>query len=184
MVSRQRIIMYIALLAAYGIVIGLLEQMIPIVISFAPGSKLGLANLVTIIALFTLDVRDSLKVVWLRLLVGTLLGGTLSTFLYSFAGAFLSYFAMLLAKQLGPRWISVIGVSTLGGFMHNFGQLVVASLIARSFTVLLYLPVLSVTGLVSGILVGVCGNYLLARIPKLRIMHQSMVQRQKKDSWT
>ncbi len=88
--------------------------------------------------------RDSFLLLWLRLFLTTLLGGTISTFLYSMSGALLSYFGMLLVKQLGPKRISIIGISAAGGFMHNVGQLLMASFIAQSWTVMLYLPVLSV----------------------------------------
>ncbi|WP_373737932.1 Gx transporter family protein, partial [Jeotgalibaca porci] len=126
-------LIYISLLAAQGVVITLLERSIPFPFAFAPGAKLGLANIITILAIFTLPAKDSLKVVWMRLLVSTLLGGTLSTFLYSFAGAFLSYFGMLSVRRLGPKHVSLIGVSATGGILHNVGQLVVASTIAQSF---------------------------------------------------
>ena len=67
------------------------------------------------------------------------------------SGALLSYFGMLLVKQLGPKRVSIIGISAAGGFMHNVGQLLMASFIAQSWTVMLYLPVLSVLGILSGL---------------------------------
>lgn len=90
---------YIAMLVAQGVIIGLIENMIPYPFAFAPGAKLGLANLITIIAIFTMRKRDSFFLVCLRLILTTLLGGTLSTFFYSASGALLSYFGMLLVKQ-------------------------------------------------------------------------------------
>ena len=104
----------------------------------------------------------------MRLLISTLLGGTLSTFLYSFAGAFLSYGGMLLVRLLGPKRVSMIGISATGGILHNVGQLAMASLIAHSFSVMLYLPILSVTGIFSGIAVGVAANYLLEHVSTIR----------------
>ncbi|MGP6140763.1 MULTISPECIES: Gx transporter family protein [unclassified Jeotgalibaca] len=161
-------LIYIALLAAQGVVITLLERSIPFPFAFAPGAKLGLANIITILAIFTLPSRDSLKVVWMRLLISTLLGGTLSTFLYSFAGAFLSYFGMLSVRRLGPKHVSLIGVSATGGILHNVGQLVVASTIAQSFGVMLYLPVLALTGIFSGIAVGIAANYLMEHVVTIK----------------
>lgn len=161
-------LIYIALLAAQGVVITLLERSIPFPFAFAPGAKLGLANIITILAIFTLPAKDSLKVVWMRLLVSTLLGGTLSTFLYSFAGTFLSYFGMLLVRRLGPKHVSLIGVSATGGILHNVGQLVVASTIAQSFSVMLYLPVLAITGIFSGIAVGIAANYLMEHVVTIK----------------
>ncbi|MGX7418887.1 Gx transporter family protein [Carnobacterium gallinarum] len=167
MTKNQKLV-YIALLAAQGVVIGLIERGIPFPFAFAPGAKLGLANLITILAIFTLPVKDSFSVVWMRLLLTTLLGGTLSTFLYSCAGALLSYIGMLIVKQLGPKRVSIIGISATGGILHNIGQLAVASWIAQTWTVMLYLPVLSFMGILSGIAIGIAANYLLEHVQTLK----------------
>ena len=106
--------------------------------------------------------------IWLRLILTTLLGGTVSTFLYSMSGSLLSYFGMLLVKQLGPKRVSIIGISAAGGFLHNVGQLVTASWIAQSWSVMLYLPVLAFFGILSGIAIGIAANYLLQRVDTLR----------------
>ena len=166
--NKNKRLIYISLLAAQGVVITMLERAIPFPFAFAPGAKLGLANIITLLAIFTLPYKDSLKVVWMRLLISTLLGGTLSTFLYSFAGAFLSYGGMLLVRLLGPKRVSVIGISATGGILHNVGQLAMASLIAQSFSVMLYLPILSITGIFSGVAVGVAANYLLEHVSTIR----------------
>lgn len=166
--NRLRKIIFISLLVAQGVIIGLIENMIPYPFAFAPGAKLGLANLITIIAIFTMPKRDSFLLVGLRLILTTLLGGTISTFLYSFSGAILSYFGMLLIKQLGPKQVSIIGISATGGFMHNVGQLVTASWIAQSWAVMLYLPILSFLGILSGIAIGIAANFLLQRVDTLR----------------
>lgn len=165
---RLRRIIFISLLVAQGVIIGLIENMIPYPFAFAPGAKLGLANLITIIAIFTMPKKDSFKLVVLRLILTTLLGGTVSTFLYSFSGSMLSYLVMLLIKTLGPKRVSIIGISGAGGFMHNVGQLITASWIAQSWSVLLYLPVLSFFGILSGFAIGLAANYLLRRVNTLK----------------
>ncbi len=161
---------YIALLVAQGVIIGLIERMIPFPFAFAPGAKLGLANLITIVALFTMSFRDSFMLLWMRLILTTLLGGTLSTFLYSAGGAILSYFGMLAIKQLGPKRVSLIGISAAGGVLHNVGQLLIASLIAQSWTVLLYLPILSFIGILAGIAIGIAANYLFEHVSTLNYL--------------
>ncbi|MGX7350248.1 Gx transporter family protein [Dolosicoccus paucivorans] len=172
---RYQLLVYIAALAAQAVVISLLERMIPSPFVFAPGAKLGLANLITIIALFTLPTKYSFQVVTLRLILTMLLGGTLSTFFYSVAGGYLSYFGMLLAKQLGPKRVSVIGLSIFGGILHNIGQLAVAALFAKSWSVLNYLPVLYISGLLAGAATGITGYYLLNHIKILRQYHQHFI---------
>jgi len=159
--SRLQRIIFISLLVAQGVVIGLVENMIPYPFAFAPGAKLGLANLITIIALFTMPKKDSFLLIWLRLILTTLLGGTVSTFLYSMSGSLLSYFGMSLVKQLGPKRVSIIGISAAGGF---------------------YLPVLSFFGILSGIAIGIAANYLLRRVETLR-RFQIDYERQTKVKW-
>lgn len=177
--SKRQTLNFITMLAAQAVVISLIERMITPPFAFAPGAKLGLGNLISLIAIFTLPARDSVKVVALRLLISTFLGGTFSTFLYGFAGTSLSYLGMLAAKQLGPKRVSPIGISILGGMLHNLGQLIVFATIARSFYVLNYLPILSFTGILSGFLVGLAATYLLEKVGPLRHYHQQVLSQWK-----
>jgi len=166
MTKNQRLV-YIALLAAQAVIISILERAIPFPFAIAPGAKIGLANIITCMAMYTLSVRDASKVVAIRLILAALLGGNLSSFMYSASGAILSFLGMLAVKQLGPSRISLIGVSVAGAIMHNVGQLLIASWIAQTWTVLLYLPVLSFIGILSGIAIGIIANYLLTHVEKL-----------------
>ncbi|TCD46235.1 Gx transporter family protein [Streptococcus sp. X16XC17] len=166
---------FITMLAAQAIVISVMERAIPSPFTFAPGAKLGLGNLVTIIAIFTLPPRDNMKVIGLRLFVSTFLSGTFSTFLYSLSGTVFSYLVMTTMKLLGSKRVSIIGISTLGGIMHNMGQLLVFAFIAQSWMVLNYLPILAFSGILSGFLVGVTGNYLLKKIQVLHVYHKEML---------
>lgn len=127
--------------------------------------------------------KDSFLLVCLRLILTTLLGGTLSTFLYSMSGAMLSYFGMLLVKKIGPKYVSIIGISATGGFMHNVGQLLTASFIAQTWSVLLYLPILSFLGILSGIAIGIAANYLLRRVDTLR-RFQNEHEQQTQEKWS
>lgn len=181
--GKYHIMVYIAMLAAQGLVIALLERLIPSPFAFAPGAKLGLANLVTIIAIFTLPLKQSAQVVILRTVLTMLIGGTFSTFLYSFAGAVFSYLIMILLKNLGPDKVSIIGISVMGGIAHNIGQLSMAALLAKTWAIMNYLPVLSLSGLLAGFAVGLVGNFLLHRINILRIYHQQMANSSKHQSW-
>lgn len=178
-----RLLVYISMLVAQGVVIGILERAIPSPFSFAPGAKLGLSNLVTIISLFTLPIQYSFQVVLLRVVLTMLLGGTVSTFLYSITGAILSYVVMLLLKCLGPRRVSIVGISVMGGVMHNVGQLFMAALLARSWSVLNYLPVLSLSGMLAGIAVGLVGNFLLNRVTVLKMYHYELVKTKHQQLW-
>lgn len=161
---------YIALLAAQATIISLLERVLPNLFAFAPGAKLGLANIVTMLAIFTLSNKDSFKVVTIRVFLSALLGGTFSMFIYSFVGSYLSFFAMILVKRLGPNVVSFVGISACGGIIFNLGQLIVASSIAGSFSIMLYLPVLSVAGIAAGIVVGLIANFLMGNVASIKKM--------------
>lgn len=160
--------LFIAMLAAQAVIISVIERFIPAPFAFAPGAKLGLGNLISLIAIFSLPIKDSVKVVLIRLSLTTFLAGGFSSFLYAFSGTMLSYGGMLAAKQLGPKRVSLIGISTLGGMLHNLGQLLVFATIARSYYALNYLPILAFSGILSGFVVGLAGHFLLKKITPLR----------------
>lgn len=158
---------YIALLVAQALVLYIVESMIPMPF-ITPGAKLGLTNLVTVIALYTLSSKkDAFLVIILRLILSTILGGNLSSFLYSTVGTILSYLVMLLAKELGKNRLSIIGVSASGAVFHNIGQLLVASAIVKNLAVMLYLPALSIAGIGTGIFIGITANYAVKHMIKL-----------------
>lgn len=158
---------YIGLLVAQALVLYIVEGMIPVPF-ITPGAKLGLANLVTVIALYTFDNnKDVFLIITLRLILSTIFGGNLSSFMYGAAGAMLSYYIMIFAKKVGKDRLSIIGVSAAGAVFHNVGQLVVASAIVHNIDVMLYLPVLSIAGIGTGIFIGITANYVVAHMIKL-----------------
>ncbi|GFH40081.1 Gx transporter family protein [Lactococcus insecticola] len=158
---------YIALLTATATIIGIVESLFPSPFAFAPGAKFGFANLVILIAIFTLKKSEVLTLMCLKLLITALFTG-FSVFMYSASGGLLSLLAMYLVKLLGPRLISLIGISLAGGFFHNVGQLLMAAFIAQTPAVLLYLPWLAFFGLLAGFFIGVAGNSLLYKIKPIR----------------
>jgi heptaprenyl diphosphate synthase len=158
---------YISLLVAQALVLYIFESMIPVPF-ITPGAKLGLANLVTVIALYTLgNNKQVFLVVMLRLLLSTMFGGNLSSFMYSASGAIFSYFIMVFVKSIGKDKLSIIGVSASGAVFHNIGQLLIASAIVRNINVMLYLPVLSIAGIGTGIFIGITANYVINHMVKL-----------------
>lgn len=165
---------YIAILCAQGVIIGLIERSIPSPFVFAPGAKIGLTNIITLLSIYTLSFTDAFFLVIIRLFLTTLIGGTVSTLMYAFAGAMLSFFSMYILKAINFKNVSFIGISAVGGLMHNVGQLIVASLIAQSFSVMLYLPVLSLMGILAGIAVGIIVNYLLRHVKALQMIQKKL----------
>lgn len=160
---------YIGLLVAQALVLHIFERMIPVPF-ITPGAKLGLSNLITVVALYTLDnKRDAFLVVLLKLTLSTMFGGNLSSFMYSAAGGVLSFLAMVLIKEGFKDKVSIVGVSAAGAIFHNVGQLLIASSIVRNISVMLYLPVLSIVGIGTGIFIGVTANYLVRHLSRLPV---------------
>lgn len=160
-------IVYIGLLVAQALVLHLFERMIPVPF-IAPGARLGLANLITVIAIYTLDSKkDAFLVLFLRLTLSTMFGGNLSSFMYSAAGGILSFLAMIFVKEVFKDKVSIIGVSASGAIFHNVGQLLVASSIVKNIGVMLYLPILSAMGIGTGIFIGITANYVVVHLKKL-----------------
>jgi heptaprenyl diphosphate synthase len=157
---------FLALLISLALILSLIEKMIPMPF-LTPGAKLGLANLVIMIAIYTLNIWDAFLVLIIRILLSTLLGSSVSMLLYSLFGGILSFISMILVKKIGGKFVSIIGVSATGAVFHNVGQLFVASLILKNFNVFLYLPVLSIIGIITGIFVGLSANYIINHFKKL-----------------
>ncbi|WP_346889320.1 Gx transporter family protein [Clostridium sp. UBA1056] len=166
-VSRSiRKMIYISLLIAMSLVLHIFEGMIPVPF-ITPGTKLGLANIITVIALYTLSYKEAFLVLFLRILLSVMFGGSVSRLLYSLSGGVLSYIFMVITKSLGKDKVSIIGVSCVGAVFHNIGQLFAASLIVETMSVMLYLPVMSVAGIGTGIFVGITSNFAVEHLKKI-----------------
>lgn len=129
-----------------------------------PGVKLGLANLVPLIILYRLDARYAFAANLIRVILAGLLFSGLFAALYSLAGSLTSFLVMYLLKK--THLFSVIGVSTAGGVFHNLGQLIVAMLAISGPQLFHYMPVLIISGMIAGIIVGIGAAILLDRIPE------------------
>lgn len=160
-------IVFIGLLVSQALTLFIVENMMP-PLFITPGAKLGLTNLITVIALYTLgSKKDVFIIILLRLLLSTMFCGNLSTFMYSASGAILSFCIMILFKSLGKNKLSIIGVSASGAFFHNLGQLIVASAIVENIGIMLYLPILSIAGIGTGIFIGITANFVVKHLSKI-----------------
>ena len=148
--------------AALGIIFSYVEYIFPFQTG-VPGVKLGLANLVIVVALYRMSAKDALVINFIRILVSGLLFTGLSGTFYSLCGSVVSFTVMALLKKTGR--FSVIGVSMAGGVFHNFGQLIAAMIMVSTAKLLYYFPVLLFSGLVAGIIVGIGGTILLGALP-------------------
>lgn len=153
----------LALLSAVALIIFIVELRIPNLVPI-PGVKLGLANIVTVYAVYRYRPVEVFLIVLVRIVLGSMFSGTALSFLYSLGGAVCCLCGMLLLKRVIPLsclWLS----SPCGAVFHNIGQIVVAMLVMRTSVVLVYLPTLMISGIVAGLFTGVCGQILVRRIP-------------------
>lgn len=157
--SRYTQVTYIGMMVALALVLQLVEGMIPIPF-LAPGVKLGLANMITMVAIIYFGFRKALLVVGLRTFMSAFLSGRLYSFLYSGAGALVSVCVMGFVYWRFRKHFSVQGVSILGAVAHNIGQIAVASLMIETVSIFTYLPILMVSGVVTGYLTGLTVSML------------------------
>lgn len=160
-VSARRVALT-SLLAALALIFSYVEALVPFNAG-VPGIKLGLANLVPLIILYRLDARYAFAANLIRVFLAGLLFSGIFAALYSLAGSVTSFLVMYLLKK--TNLFSMIGVSTAGGVFHNIGQLCVAILAVSGPQLIHYLPVLIISGMIAGIIVGIGGTILLDRIP-------------------
>lgn len=158
----------IATLAGLAAVLSVFESMLPILPAI-PGGKLGIANSVAVIVLYTFGAVPALAVNLLRVTVACMLHGGVNSFMYSFAGALVSTVVMIIAKKLLNDKITPVGISVLGAACHNAAQTAVAWMILRSSALVWYLACLLIISLVSGTVCGWISDECIQRIILLRL---------------
>ena len=154
---------YYGLFAALAILMGYVEMMFPMPIPI-PGVKLGLATVVVIIMMYFMDVKGAFFISLIRVFLSGLLFAGFAGLLYSLAGAMLSFAVMALLKKTGK--FSIIGVSLAGGVFHNVGQVAVAAMVVENVKMAYYLPFLLVSGVVTGIVIGIVAKTALGYLKR------------------
>ena len=151
----------LGMFTAAAMICSYIEAMIPINFGI-PGIKLGLANLVVLIVLYTMGTKDALIVSVLRIILTGFLFGNLFGILYSLAGGLLSFLVMWLLKCTGK--LRIISISVAGGICHNIGQILVAAVVVENYKIMYYIPVLLIAGLLTGFLIGILAQETVLRL--------------------
>jgi heptaprenyl diphosphate synthase len=157
---------YYGIFLTLALILSYVESLLPIQIGI-PGVKLGLANLVCVVALYKMRGKEVVILAIIRVLLAGFIFGNYFSIIYGLAGAILSVFVMIGLKK--TEKFSVPGVSIAGGVSHNMGQLIVAVFVVQTYSVGYYFPVLLVAGLVTGLLIGICANEILKRITHINM---------------
>ena len=164
---KTKKLVLMSLLTAAALTIFVIENQIPVPVPI-PGVKLGLANIITLVAMLLLGKNEAGAILLVRVLMGAMFAGSPSTLLFSAAGGLFAWLVMCLTiglfseKQL---WI----VSALAGLAHNAGQLLACALVVKTPGVLAYAPVLAVSGVITGVFTGFAAMYLFRALRGMRI---------------
>lgn len=164
-VASEKRVAYFGVFTALAVIFSYVESLIPFYMGI-PGAKLGLANLVIVIVLYFLGAKEAVVLSVIRILIIGFMFGNLFTILYSLAGTLLSLAGMYLLKKTGK--FSIVGVSIVGGVLHNIGQFVIALWIMETKGLFYYLPFLLVIGAFTGLLIGIVSNEVQKRLKKIK----------------
>lgn len=156
----------LGMITSVALVLAYLEAILPPISTAIPGIKMGLPNLAIIFTLYRFGFKQAFTVSALRLFIVALLFGNAMTFAYSAAGAVLSLMLMGILKKTDK--FSSVGISVIGAVSHNLGQILVAIFLFETVQLGYYMIVLSITGSIAGILIGIGANILLKRTEKLK----------------
>ncbi|MCF0107362.1 MAG: Gx transporter family protein [Holdemanella sp.] len=154
-----------SLLIALALVFSYIEAQIPAFVAI-PGMKLGLTNLVIVVALYKLSSMDAIVLNLIRVFIVGITFGNGVSMLYAMSGAILSFITMVLLKKFTS--LHVVAISVAGGIMHNVGQILVAMMILESSKLLWYLPFLWASGIVSGAIIGIVSGLTIKRLPDIK----------------
>lgn len=161
MKQKTQTLALLGMCTAAAMILSYVESFIP---SLSPGLKIGLPNVVIVFVLYRFGWLAAGAVSLIRVLLTALSFGSLLSLAYGAAGAVLSLTVMALLRR--TQLFSAVGVSVAGGVAHNTAQIIVAAAVMGTRQVLYYLPVLAIGGTVAGILIGIAGGILLARLPQ------------------
>ena len=166
MIILKEKIAYFGVFTALALIFSYVESLVPIHIGI-PGVKLGLANLVIVIALYKMKIHEAYLLSVLRIILSGFIFANMFSILYSLAGGIISLTVMSMLKSSNK--FSVIGISISGGVFHNIGQLIMAAIVLESLSITYYLPMLLISGLVTGFLIGIISNEMLKRMRNIKL---------------
>ena len=161
MALKVKKITQMAMLTAIALTIFMIEAQIPALVPI-PGVKLGLANIVTVFAVFALGPKESGMILFVRIFLGAVFAGNFSTILYSGAGGLLAILVTIgLRKILTHQQLWVAGA--IGAIFHSIGQMIVAVAVTGTPGILVYLPMMILCSIITGLFTGLCAQLLLNR---------------------
>ena len=149
----------LSLFSAFAIILSYIESFCPVI--GIPGVKLGLANLAVVLAMYLLGYKEAFFINIIRIILVGAMFGNLFGILFSISGAAISFVAMALLKM--TKKFSIVSVGIVGGVFHNIGQIVVAAFVVDTFNVIVYVPILIFSGIITGLIIGILVQIIYSR---------------------
>ena len=162
---KTKKVAFLGLTIALSMILSFVESQIPPLVA-VPGVKAGLANIVMVFMLYRVSVKETAIVSLIRVILVSLLFGSVMSLAYSLVGAALSLVGMALIKKTGL--FSPIAVSVVGGILHNIGQIAVACFVTETAQIVYYLPVLLISGTIAGVIIGIAAGIVVKRTEKVK----------------
>ncbi len=150
-------------LIAVAMILSYVESLIPAFVA-VPGVKLGLSNIATVFALYTLGWPYAICVSAVRVILSALLFGNITSLIYSLSGAALALVVMILLKRI--KLFSTVGISVAGAVSHNIGQIIAVCFVMENAYIAYYIVPLLISGTIAGVVIGVASAALVERVKK------------------
>ena len=157
---------FLGLFTAVAMILSFVETLLPPLTTALPGIKMGLPNIAIMFILYRVGWKEATVVSIVRVILVSLLFGSIMSMVYSLGGAILSLLIMTLMQKLTS--FNRVSISVVGGVCHNIGQILVAWAVTGTAQIVYYLPVLLISGCAAGILVGLVAGMLEKRVPKIK----------------
>lgn len=155
---------FFGVFVALALIFSYVESLIPLQVGI-PGAKLGLANLIIVIVLYKTDFKEAFLLSVTRVILSGFIFGNLASIIYSLAGGIISLCVMAFLKRRNS--FSLYGISIAGGVSHNIAQLCVAMIVLHTKSLVYYLALLLLAGLMTGFVIGYISNEMLKRLSNI-----------------
>ncbi len=159
--SRTYKLSLYSLLLALSLILSFFENAFFPSILPLPGVKAGLSNIVTLFSLYTLSPLATFSILFVRSIVSSIFGGGITALVFSLSGGTLAFLSMLFLKRYNA--FSIYGVSILGASFHSIGQIISASLLFFSFSIFMYLPIMLLASIITGITTAFIAQFIIRR---------------------
>ncbi len=168
--NKTKHMVMISIMTAIAIILHYVEGLFPLPVVI-PGIKLGLSNVVSLIALYLFGPSSAIIIMILRVLMTSFLYSGLSSVIFSLSGGVAALSLMIAIWKLRDKGFSIVSASVAGGMFHNVGQILAASFVLGTPTVLSYLPVLIISGIITGFATGMLSSLLIPRLKRILRIH-------------